>query len=60
MKDPIFLQKFLLHLSKFAIFKISIVDKKLVGTLADGIYLQSAKLEKIVSSNKEDIYVFVI
>ena len=29
MKDPIFLQKFLLHLSKFAIFKIFIVDKKI-------------------------------
>ena len=33
-------------------------SKKRVGTLADDIYLQSVKLEKILLSNMEDIYVF--
>ena len=35
-------------------------SKKLVGTLGDDIYLQSGKFEKILLSNVEDIYVFVI
>ena len=34
--------------------------KKLVRTLADDIFLQSEKFQKILSSNMGDIYVFVI
>ena len=61
MKDPIFLQIFLLSLSKSAILKNFIVaSKKLVGTLANDIYSQPAKFEKILLSNMEDIYVLAI
>ena len=61
MKDPIFLQIFLLSLSKSAILKNFIVaSKKLVGTLANDIYLQPAKFEKIFLSKMEDIYVLAI
>ena len=49
MKDPIFLQFFLLSLSKSAILKIfNCASKRSVRTLANDIYLQSAKFENIL------------
>ena len=61
MKDPIFLQIFLTFASKIRHFEnFCCATKKLVGILADDIFLQSEKFQKILSSNMGDIYVFVI
>ena len=61
MKDPVFLQIFLTFAFKICHFEnIYCTSKKLVGTLADDIYLQSAKFEKILLSNMDDICVFVM